>query len=46
MAPIIFNKGIEMEPENKLGFGIVSVSIFFWVFYAVWEAYAVSGINL
>ncbi len=35
-----------MQPENKLGFGIVFTSLFFWIFYAVWEAYAVSGVNL
>ena len=35
-----------MQPENKLGLGIVTMSIFFWIFYAVWEAYAVSGIAL
>lgn len=28
-----------MEVENKLGLGIVTTSLLFWVLYAVWEAY-------
>jgi hypothetical protein len=35
-----------MQPENKVGFGIVATSLFFWIYYAVWEAYITNGINL